>query len=339
LNSRASCTTPCATAVIPRRPAPRSVGRLHVILALVLAGFHPPARAAEPEEAVLRFGIDRGMFRDLNRNDAEVAIAAYTKTAGDEFGVKARVVVIEGIQSLLDALRKNEVDLVNIPAEWLPEIPGEYLEGPIFVSKVNDQVTEQFVLLVRDSGSIHRLEDLRGRSVIVSSDVRSTLIPVWLEVLFREEGLATPPSVFGTLSSTQKPSQAVLPVFFGKFDACVVARAVWDVMGELNPQVKKQLRAIAESPLVITGLAVFRKGTPQALKLQVLKLVDSSQGTPAFKQILTLFRISGVAAVPDSILDNTRQLMVKNQLRRPDERGGKRRTPRAPTDAGVPARP
>jgi hypothetical protein len=107
-------------------------------------------------------------------------------------------------------------------------------------------------------------------------------------------------------------------------------------MGELNPQVRVQLRVLATSPALIPGFSFFRRGTSPKLKGLVQRAVASSQGKPAFRQILTLFRLSGIVEQPESVLESTRKLVTKYKDLMQRERA---RPARGAAQAGSPRRP
>jgi ABC-type phosphate/phosphonate transport system substrate-binding protein len=292
-------------------PAARAWSPLPVAL-LAAAALLAPARAA-PDEATIRFGVHREEFRDVNDNDATVALSAYAKAVGDEYGVRVRIVMLDGPHGARDALKHGDVDLIDLPASQLLDVDPEDVEGPLLVSSVDGGLTDRYVVLVRAESPIKTVGDLRGRSLVQSDDQRSAIATAWLTVLLRQHGMGAPARALGRIDLARKPAQAVLPAFFGKYDACLVSRAAWELMGELNPQVRTQLRPVAESPPLVAGMAIFRKGIPAAMKQRVLEVLGPSQKSAAFQQVLMLFRIKTVTLQPASILDGTRELLTAYQ--------------------------
>ena len=185
-------------------------------------------------------------------------------------------------------------------------VPG----GPFLVSKVNQTITEQYVLLARVDSPLRQVGDLPGHTVIIASDLRALLAPLWLEVLCRQNGLGPARRVFATTKFSEKPNEVVLPVFFGKTDTCITTRKSWDVMGELNPQLEQQLRVIAASPAVIPGMSCFREDLSLAFKERMLAVTQRSRTMPSFKQMMALFKCDEVCPEPVSVLEGTRQLVA-----------------------------
>jgi len=252
------------------------------------------------------------MFAGVNENDARAAMKVYSRTIGDQNGVyvSTEPELLDGTNAVLRALalKRNLVFALTAPEFLAIESLG--LEGPLLCSSVRGTVTEEYLLLTRDDSSLRRIEGLVGSHIIISSDLRSSLALCWLEVLLAEHHLASATQVAGRIAFFPKTTQVVLPVFFGKADACIVTRNNFEVMCELNPQLKKQLRILATSPTLVPALSCFSRGTPEALKQQILKAVDMSASKPAYQQIMTLFKADGVGNQPLSVLENTRELMA-----------------------------
>jgi phosphonate transport system substrate-binding protein len=201
--------------------------------------------------------------------------------------------------------------MISLTSEEFLELENQGLEGPLLLSIVNQTFTEEYVLLVRDDSPIRKIEDLPGHSLIISSDLRAALAPLWLEVLCREHGLGPANTAFAKITSASKITQVILPVFFGKADVCIATRNGWEVMGELNPQVKKMLRAIAVSPAVMPGFSCFRRGVSETVKQRLIKAEEDSGDKLSFKQVMALFKTDQVGCQPVSALESTRQLVTK----------------------------
>jgi len=305
------------------RAGPKATG---LALALLLAAPAAPSRADASSASEVRFGIARELFRGVNDNDAAVAIAAYARTVGDEYGIPVRAVVLEGPQGVREALERKQVDMFDVPTAAIFDLDENEMEGPLIVSSSGPTPFEQYVLLVRSDGPIKAVADLRGRKLAQSNDERASLARVWLEVLLYRQGLGSPERL-GRLDLAPRAAQAILPVFFGKYDACVVTRNAWDVMGEMNPQLKVQLRAVETSTPLLPGMAMFRRGIPGALKQRILDAVADSQRTASFWQILTLFKITSVTVLPNSAFDSTRQLLAIHRDMASESRRSKRAVP------------
>lgn len=287
--------------------------RLAIALLLVPA---PPVLAADSDADVapieVHFTFSKALFSGVNENDAQAAIKTYTQTIGNQNGVvvNSKPELLDGTNAIITSLGLRKADLLALTADEFFTLEPQGLEGPLLLSRIHQSVTEEYVLLTRADNPIRQVEDLKGRSLNVSSDARATLSLVWLEVLCREHGLGPAAQVFTKITISAKATQVVLPVFFGKVDACIVTRNGWEVMCELNPQLKKQLKVIAVSPAVVPSLTCFRRGFTEAFKQKIIKAVELSAGKPGYKQLMALFKTDDLSNNPLTVLDGTRTLVA-----------------------------
>jgi len=285
-----------------------------MLLLLAATTFRGGAADADPAQrpTEIRLAFSKAMFVDVNENDAKAAIRVYTKNIGDQNGVYVGMQpeLPDGTNAIARLLELQQADLLILPAEEFFALENQGLEGPLLLHEIGGSLTEVYLLLVRADSAIGKVEDLKGRSLIVASDTRSSLATAWLEVLCREHGLGPAAGALAKVAHNSKTTQVVLPVFFGKADACVVTRAGWEVMCELNPQLKKQLRVLAVSGPLVPTVTCFRRGFTESIKQQVIRAVELSSVKPEFKQLLALFQAGGLVNEPVSMLAGTRAFLA-----------------------------
>jgi len=275
------------------RPAPGFRSWLLGALALgagLAAGVAAAQAGTTNDAGAIRFAFSKGMLSNVNEEDAKAAMKVYTQTMADEnhVSVNSEPLILDGTNAIAEAMRGNQFDMITLTAEEYLAVDDQGLEDPFLLSEIDGRITEEYVLLARADGPIKTVADLPGGRLILANDTRASLAALWLDVLCRENGLGPAQQVLGRLTWAAKTTQVVLPVFFGKADACVTTRDGWEVMCELNPQVKKQLRILAVSPPVVPVLTCFRKGFGEAFKEQILKAVALSSAQPAYQQMMEL---------------------------------------------------
>jgi ABC-type phosphate/phosphonate transport system substrate-binding protein len=290
-----------------------SCGLLAVLLlSLAPAGAFAADAAPAPGRIELHFAFSKAMFSEVNENDAQAAMKVYAESIGDQNGIyiSSEPDLLMDTNAILRAIEAGKVQMFALTTEDFLALEGRGLDGPLLLSSFKQAVTEEYVLLVQEKGSLREVEDLKGRNLVISSDIRASLALPWLEVLCREHGLGPAQQALGKITPATKATQVVLPVFFGKADACIVTRNGWEVMSELNPQVGKQLRAIAVSPPVVPALTCFRGGLAESVKQQIIGAVELSSTRPSYQQLMALFKFDAVGYHPPSALDSTRELLA-----------------------------
>lgn len=274
---------------------------------------------------LIRFCFARSMFGGVSENDARAAMKVYAESLGDpshDF-VIADPYLFAGTKAIGEALTSRSAEMFALTTPEFVSLEPLGLAGPILVSQVKETVTEEYVLLARSDGEISGPAALKSRTLALSGDVRSCMATIWLEVVFRELGMGSPERVLSRMSTVSKPSQALLPVYFGKTDACLVTRTSWDVMCELNPQIRHKLRLIANSPPMVPALTCFRGDLSEETKRRVVEIVHESFTRPAYRQMMQLFKADKVGPQPMSVLDGTRELLARHRrLRESSEAAG-----------------
>jgi ABC-type phosphate/phosphonate transport system substrate-binding protein len=132
---------------------------------------------------------------------------------------------------------------------------------------------------------------------------------VWLEALLAQQSLAAPPEFFKATTRAEKPSKAILQVYFRQADACVVTTNVYAVAGELNPQLQRDLRVVAVSPELVPALFYFRPGDKSRAREELEPAILGLHETPAGQQVLTIFQCDRMVKSPTTCLATTRELL------------------------------
>lgn len=264
------------------------------------------------DERSVRFCISSRMFREVNENDARASVKAYAKQLAESrgFSADAKPIIFTGITELTKLLSAGAVDLVSMPTQEFLGLAENLVTGPFLISVMNGSDYEEYVLLVRADSGVEALSDLKGRRMLVLDNLQGSLASLWLEVLLDSQALAPPAKFFGRVTRPNKTSQTVLPVFFHQGDACVITRQGFALMGELNPQVTKQLRVLATSPQVVPHLTCFRVGLDSSIKVKIFAAVVDANAATAGKQLFTIFQCDRVEERPLSRLESTRELVA-----------------------------
>jgi ABC-type phosphate/phosphonate transport system substrate-binding protein len=267
--------------------------RFAVAAACVVSAFH--AVAQEPVARVpLNVGFTVGMFAGVNVNDVKAAINVWAKTLLRTRGLELEsdTQVYEGVEDLQRAVDGGRVSIVVMSLAQYHRLnrPGF---GEMFVGGRRDRFQEEVVLLVR-SGRFHRLAELKGHTLVVLEGTAHDMARAWFETRLFDEGLPAMTRHFGTVATAPKPAKAVLPVYFGQTDACLVDRNAYDVMVELNPQLGRELTILAESPPMVHAVMLFdRHFSPRFRRTVIDAMLDMYRSTRGH-EALAVFRLDRI---------------------------------------------
>lgn len=268
-------------------------------LALLLASRTQPLAGADVT-APLRLAISESLGMDVNANDARAAMVIWMKQLSRDLNlaVEYKPNIFDTAQEILYRVWSGQLDAVALNVVEYRQV-ANLLDSSQVIAAGGTDGPEQYVVLVKDKSGIQKLGDLRGHRLIVLAAPRMCVATAWLSTVLEEGHDGGPEQFFGSVSTDTKVSGIVLPVFFGKADACLAIKRGFDAVIELNPQVARDLRAVAISPPMVVVFYVFRKGYQGVFRERLVKALSSLRNTASGRQFATLFQFED-AAVKDS---------------------------------------
>ena len=303
-----------------RPPAWRRWLPLLMVLPALIA-----AKAAETNDGLipvtLNVGFIRTCFLNVNRADAEGAFKALAETVGRKRGyhTTTQTQIYDTKEEIEAAITNGTINLAIVDSWKYLSMDLKGFMKPYFVSSEQGQAGKKYFLLTRRGSGLDSLVSLRGKEITELEMANSNAGKAWLDTLLLENHFGAQTDFFGEVEFVGKPALAVLPVFFGKKTACLVDHFSFDVMSELNPQVGKDLQAIATSePFAENVICLSDTGwDSEKAKTGLIEILADLQSEPAGRQILTLFKIGPMIPFQEAQLDTVRQLRAKfEQLRK-----------------------
>jgi len=289
------------------------------LAALVLVS--SPLEAQSPASQPFHVVFTSGMFADVNLNDARAAITVWADSITRARGLSLMPVsdVYDDVNRLRVAIDAGRAHLVALSVEEYRRLARPDF-GTILLGQRGGVAKEELLLLVK-KGRFSSLADLGQRSLTVLEGVSHHMALAWLAVSLREAGLPDTQTHFGAVTSVAKPARAVLPVFFGQQDVALVDRAAFDLMVELNPQIGRDVVALATSPPMIHSVILFDKRFATASREATLDALLALHTTPRGQQLLSLFRLERLVA--GTLADLAVSFDILDRLQRPRRTGAK----------------
>ena len=262
---------------------------------------------------MIRVGFSSRAFIGMNENDAKAATKVWALTIAKERQVNVDPVakVFRSAGEIENSFREKAVDCVTMSAvEYFALDPQ--LQPQVIVS-LETEPSEEYLLLVQKDSGISDLSGLRGKAVNLHDSFRTNLALAWLDTIFMQQGYGPANKFAAKVQPFPKPSSAVLPVFFRQADACLVSSGAFGTMVEMNPQLGKQLRLLAQSPRYLSAFLGFRRDLPPGIRIPFQSAVYDLHKSAAGAQIIALFQgTGGLVEKPLSVLDNARELLSQH---------------------------
>lgn len=271
----------------------------------------------------VRVGVSASMLGEVNENDARAAMRGWADALMKQSSFDVEWAgIMETTEQLVQAINKRQVDgLALTTSEYV--LVSQLLDPDhLIVDEATLKEGQRYLLLVQSDSKIGGLADLRGRSLVVYKNSNTSLASAWLETSLAGSGLGPSEAFFAHSSTNVKLSRGVvLPVFFRQVDACLVTQRAFDAMTELNPQLGRQLRAVATSPVVVPSIMAFRKDMPADARESFTKMLLDLHKNPIGQQIQTLFQIRRCVVANSSVLRTSLEMLAHYERIKPRREG------------------
>ena len=259
----------------------------------------------------LSAGFTVKAFHDVDLEDAKRSLRIWAESV-----VKARVpdaqvelLVFNTLAEVVTAVKAKKVDMVGSSASEFMQIRAAVSLEPAMVAEVGGSVYMDAVLLARQDIVPAGISGLKGLRLQVVRDAWGTDHSIWLETQLLRLGHRTTQEFFSSTRQAQTSSQAILAVFFGNADVCLVSKVAFRLASELNPQVGTRLGIVASSSKLVGAVVSFRSDVDHAQRDNVIDIMMHAHETPAGRQLFTLFRMGRLVLYRPEYLDGIEALL------------------------------
>jgi len=274
---------------VPRSPR-HAAAAVAVILAMA-AGLAELQAQSGPRRELLRVAFTSVMFAGVNVNDARAALSVFADMIAGGRGLhfETETEIFDDVDALGRALDAGRIHLAAMSTEQYRRLRRPAF-GSVLLGGRRGRYQEEFLLLVK-KGGVTKLADLKGRTLATVDGFSHAMSLAWLDTILLEAGLGPAAAVFGSITKMPKPARAVLPVFFGQQDACLISRYGYELMVELNPQIGTVLAPLAESAPVLHAVLLFDRRYVSVNRQGVIESMLTLHESPRGQQVLSMFGI------------------------------------------------
>lgn len=280
---------------------------LALIGVLVLLWTEPVVGKGE----VTRLAYPLALFANVDIDDAQAAVDVWIDALATEWGLPYGIeaTVFEDTAELAMALAAGELDVVALfPLDYL-QVRDQVGVKPVLSPAYGGEMVYRSVVLVRRDRGVAAWAGLAGGELIIARASRGELGRLWMDVELMRQELGESEMFFRRIKEVDKTSQAVLPVFLGNADACLVPQEQFATMVELNPQLGRELVALAVSPAVGFGVVCLRPDFDPArwaeLESYLLQLHNQALG----RQIFDVFHYGRLVLFDPAYIENAISLV------------------------------
>lgn len=315
----------------------RTVTRRHcvaLVTGAVAAALAPRSFPADRAPHILNVAISIDTLAGANVSDARAAykiwIREVTRQLPSPIAQMDPEIFLPSDEMIRD-IRQGSIECFGITALEFAKITDLVDPGYLLLQ---DYLADgmEYILLVQNNGPYKRIVDLRGAQLLTHFHRDMVLAQAWLGTLLADNNVPHADQFFGGQKLTDNLNQVLLPVFFRRADAACIARRSWETALELNPQLGRDLRALAISPKLVPIGIGFRRGcSAEGRKLLIDSILHVTTVT-AGRQIVSLYQSQCFVVRPVSVMNSTMEL-----VRRYEQivGGPKRKPPMSQKESGM----
>lgn len=284
------------------------IGKLLILLLAGTGILSVHAQAAKTDKIPCNVGYSVRNMVDVDPRDAEASLRVWAGEWGDQHGFQVVTVFYESAEKLVADFVAKKIDFVGMDSvDFLRMEKTMKARAEMTLSR-NGKSSVRYLVLTGDAQK-KSLADFKNKKLSILKN--NHLGKMFLDTHLMRADYSPSERFFSSIQERSKESQAILDVFFGQSDVCVVPDVVFSTMKEMNPQVGRKLRVIAESPDLVASLGIFRPDWPGEYKRKAMKALSGEFKTERGKQILLLFNFEKVDVMNEEQLESIRKLLVE----------------------------
>lgn len=265
--------------------------------------------AQKSEDNTFKMIISSSMFQNVKAEDvyASTKILASELKKDMKSNEQYEIFVCSSIDEILERI-KTPFDVMYLsPIEYL-KLKKKFDLEPVLISEIDNNYGDIYYLITNNSENIKSISDLKNSTINILSNADEQHPTIWLDKLLRENKLPVKNKFFKQINLDYKTNNVVLPVYFKKANAAIVTKSGFELICELNPNIKKEIQILNKSNPMMRAIFCFDGRNKDAERKKFLsdylqKLHNNNHG----KQILNLYMVKRIipykAEYIESILD------------------------------------
>lgn len=289
--------------------------RIFFLFALLLIyGTQVPNAIAENGSDTIKIGFSSSAFVNIPKTDLKIAVGVLAKKVAAKTFNSVETRIYESSAEMENDLKVKKLDLLALTTDEFIQLKSRTHLEPAVIAVAGNSREMELLLLVRKDSNLNGVADLKGRIIALpAKDVQYGVIHrTWIETLVMKEGGGTLEKFFSSYKETSSAAQAIMPVFFRKAAACVVSKQAFEISAELNPQLSKELKPIAQIGRLAGGLMVFRKDVSDVTKQKTKRVLLDLEKDQEGRQLLMLFHLTRLHPFQPEDLRGTSALFAEH---------------------------
>jgi len=281
-------------------------------LFLLLSTFNL-AFAQQYNEVTLAY-LENGL-NELSNNKKHMALQFLSEELVKGSDIRISILPVSTFPEIQSLIIAGKIDFVIFNSFYYirhHDFLAQFIKDPIWVVQRGDQDKENYILLTNKQYADQNIIRLQGQRI--SFYPHYLLMKLYLEHLTKQSNSQDVASFFKKIKHTKTASQAVLDVFFGISDVCIVPKHIFDLTADLNPAIKQKLSIFHQSGEKFLPVLIFDFNHTNPVHNHIHKNLSKIGDTVRGKQLLDMLNIEAIKVTNQEQLKPMQKLFQSHQV-------------------------
>ncbi len=269
------------------------------------------------EKDTIIAGFSAHIFTQANLGDAKAALGVIMNEIISGYWKRGEILTIPKTYNSINEIKKeieaNKLEMITLTSAEYLILKDQVKITPLLTYKWGSIVQDKILLLARQESGIKSVKDLNKKKVSIFSFVTDEFsIPtLWYRTMVLSSNENYKKDYGPFIEQHVKSSQAIMDAFFKKTSAVIVSEKEFNIAKELNPQLGKQFKVIANSKPILYSAICYTEKLKEHKNIDIKELIDSFctvHNKRLGKHFLQIFKVSQFIPFKDEYMNNTEEL-------------------------------
>jgi ABC-type phosphate/phosphonate transport system substrate-binding protein len=260
---------------------------------------------------IINVVISSDIIVDINGTYAQAAIDFAMNniiSTGYENVQQIKPEIVNSFEEIQDRIKENKADIIGISIFDYVKYYDELNITPIFIVQLGPNPGTEYIVLINSDRKIKSLSDLSSKNILTYLNKEGELASYWLFNEMKKENINDPYAIINTFTKIEQSRKRVFSVFFGKADGCIISKEQFDSLSELNPQLKKKLKVLYESPSFVTNVYCSNDNSAKEGVGIANDFVKNINKTNSGSEMIKLFKSIKFVSFEEDFIETTQKL-------------------------------
>ncbi len=182
----------------------------------------------------------------------------------------------------------------------------QFFTAPIWAVQRGIADKENYILVGQKHTPAQDLKQLQGKRL--SFHPQYLLMKFYLKYLIKQSSSLDIDDFFKNLKHTRTASQAILDVFFGISDVCIVPKHIFELTADLNPAIKQKLSIVHQSGEKFLPVLIFDFNRTVSSHEHINNNLSTIGNSVRGRQLLEMLNIEAIKITNPEQLQPMREL-------------------------------